>query len=214
MHQERLRRICSAMCLTPTPRLGVNSGLVRTRRWTLVGGVEGDAGLPMTAGAKDIDDALEHVEGWLAPQIDCKPDIALAVVVRDGKVLILQLKDITRNDAPSRNLPGTFIECQETAKEAALRGLKEKAGLDGTNPTYLLSAVIENGESQRSWSPKHGIHYEVWAFEVPDDAHITLSLESDKFGWYRWDDRPRGTGPILTKVLMGYRDLRTGNVTC
>ena len=65
----RLKLLAKVLCVTPTSKVYLEKGW-RTNVWWLRECVEGDTPLPATKGCKTIFEALENVEGWLAPEYD------------------------------------------------------------------------------------------------------------------------------------------------
>ena len=65
---------------------------------------------------------------------------AIAVVVRDGRVLLVE-----RAKAPNAGtwgFPGGHVEWGETALEAAVRELAEETGVIAASPTYLTNLDV------------------------------------------------------------------------
>jgi|688.fasta_scaffold870778_2 hypothetical protein len=65
----RLKLLAKVLCVTPTDKVFLERDW-KTNVWWLRGCVEGDTALPQTKGSKTIFEALENVEGWLAPEYD------------------------------------------------------------------------------------------------------------------------------------------------
>ena len=66
--ERRIRRLCVVLCVdwvSGRTWLDKHEG-----RWWLVGCPGGDHPLPRTRGCHTIDDALDAVEAWLAPELD------------------------------------------------------------------------------------------------------------------------------------------------
>ncbi len=70
---------------------------------------------------------------------------SMALVVRDGKILMIQTFRFNRY---IWELPGGGIEAGETAEEAALRELKEECGLDGVINRPLNTLHCKNGSEE------------------------------------------------------------------
>lgn len=65
-----------------------------------------------------------------------RPSVAVdtaALTVHDGRLCVL----IIRDESGDERLPGTFLHPDETLREAALRALREKAGIQGLDPRQL-----------------------------------------------------------------------------
>ena len=72
MIHDRIVALATALQLTPTKNMTIRPERGGKRRWWLIGCEEGDQPLPATGGAKDVYEALEDAEGWLAPEIDAE----------------------------------------------------------------------------------------------------------------------------------------------
>ena len=68
--QERLQRLAKALGMEPIPGKTLTCKQGDNRKWWLCGCIGGDVVLPYTAGAMDLLDALDHAEGWLAPELN------------------------------------------------------------------------------------------------------------------------------------------------
>lgn len=66
--KERIERLARALGMTPTERLDMVYSY-RDQKWWLVGCVGGDQPLPRTHKVPRLDQALEAVSGWLAPEL-------------------------------------------------------------------------------------------------------------------------------------------------
>jgi len=69
--RERLYKLAIALGMEPPEEgygLSVEPG--PDRSWWLTGCAGGDCVLPMSRGARTVQDALEHAEGWLAPELE------------------------------------------------------------------------------------------------------------------------------------------------
>lgn len=65
-----------------------------------------------------------------------RPSVAVdtaALTVHDGRLCVLLIRD----ESGDERLPGTFLHPDETLRQAALRALREKAGIQGLNPRQL-----------------------------------------------------------------------------
>ncbi|MFZ2164134.1 MAG: NUDIX domain-containing protein [Propionibacteriaceae bacterium] len=65
-----------------------------------------------------------------------RPSVAVdtaALTVHDGRLCVLLIRD----ESGDERLPGTFLHADETLRDAALRALREKAGIQGLNPRQL-----------------------------------------------------------------------------
>jgi 8-oxo-dGTP diphosphatase len=73
----------------------------------------------------------DECQGWLNPAL-----AADAAVRRGDEILLIQRKFPPMQGAWA--LPGGFVDQGETPEHAALRELKEEAGLDGQQPRLLM----------------------------------------------------------------------------
>jgi len=71
--KNRILKLAKNFSLTPTEKTWINQDY-RTKMWWLVECKEGEWILPGTRGCKNIDEALENVEGWLAPELNSSED--------------------------------------------------------------------------------------------------------------------------------------------
>ena len=93
-------------------------------------------------------------------------NIALCVVVRDNKLLLLQ-RGMTAPTMPGVwSIPGGHKEEGEKLLFTAIRELKEETNLD----VLAFSYVGEKTNTQ-------GKEIKIYSFRVHDDAEVTLSYE-------------------------------------
>ena len=65
-----------------------------------------------------------------------RPSVAVdtaALTVHDGRLCVL----LVRNESGAERLPGTFLHPGETLRDAALRAMRDKAGVRGLSPRQL-----------------------------------------------------------------------------
>lgn len=67
--KDRILNLAKVLAVTATEKITIEKDLA-TQIWWLRGCVEGDQPLPGTRGCGTIQEALENVEGWLAPEFD------------------------------------------------------------------------------------------------------------------------------------------------
>lgn len=95
-----------------------------------------------------------------------RPDThgALVAIWHEGRILLVQ-----NSYVPYRSLPGGYVKAGESAKQAALRELKEEVGLVGIREQDLLSAV----DIVHQWEGKTD-HVEIFRLDVqvPPDVQV------------------------------------------
>jgi len=119
---------------------------------------------------------------------------ATAVVVRNEKGELLLVK---RNDPPSIGewcLPGGFIEMGETAREGALRELKEETGLEGEIVRVIDVATRVNGY----WGDVILIGFEVNVV----GGELSPSDDASEARYYPLDNLPEIAFDTHRKVLQ------------
>ena len=88
---------------------------------------------------------------------------ALVAIWHDGKILLVQ-----NSYVPYRSLPGGYVHAHETARDAALRELREETGISAT-PADLKSVVDEHHE----WEGKRE-HIEIFDLDVSERPRIEV----------------------------------------
>jgi 8-oxo-dGTP diphosphatase len=93
------------------------------------------------------------------------PDVhgALVAIWHDGKILLVQ-----NSYVPYRSLPGGYVNARETARDAALRELREETGIAAT-ASDLKSVVDEHHE----WEGKRE-HIEIFDLDVNERPRIEV----------------------------------------
>lgn len=86
------------------------------------------------------------------PRPSVAVDTAVLTVPEDGglSVLLTRTNDTVDADTPEWRLPGTFLHPGETLVDAAMRALKEKAGIEGLNPQQM-HVFDEPERDSRGW---------------------------------------------------------------
>ena len=116
--------------------------------------------IPLTEG--------EQKRPFLRPEP--KKEGALAVVQRDGRLLMIQ-RALDLQRAPGQwGLPGGLLEPGETPAQAALRELEEELGLKGRSRTALGSSWSLSGEYCLHWIPIE-IDAAAQPKAYPDEVH-------------------------------------------
>jgi 8-oxo-dGTP pyrophosphatase MutT (NUDIX family) len=106
----------------------------------------------------------------MSKYVVCLPDI-------DNGDVLLVLKDRPPWQAGRLNLVGGKIEDGEHPREAALRELKEEAGIDGEDA--IISGVIQGKEVS------------VYCCRIKNIGSPEINPrpeETEKVDWYKWDD--------------------------
>jgi hypothetical protein len=67
--RNRILKLAKVLKLTPTGKTRLEKDL-SSQIWWILGCVEGEQPLPGTRGCATMIEALENVEGWLAPEFD------------------------------------------------------------------------------------------------------------------------------------------------
>ena len=98
-------------------------------------------------------------------------DRSVAIVVRDGKILMERLcyNDVN-NGKEFFSIPGGGIEEDETPEQTVIRELKEECGLDGTI-VKPLAILCGDGRKQYSFEVK-----------VPDDQQAITGYDPEEAG--------------------------------
>ena len=106
---------------------------------------------------------------------------ATAVLIRDGKVLLVQGPSLG-----DYHMPGGGVEAGETPVEAAIRELREETGLVANKLEFLFT-----------WESAVHRHH---AFLLEAEGEATLSDEVGSFVW--WDRREQlPTWPHANEIL-------------
>lgn len=136
---------------------------------------------------------------------------ASTVVLSDGKILLIQ-----RTDNGLWGLPGGLVEVGEVLAEAALRELKEEAGVSGKAVDLL---AIFDSRLWKSYTTSHLFHF-VFLVEARD-PHPEPGIEALAVGFFSRGDLPPLAPsqirrlPIIFRILRGeiprpYFDGRVG----
>jgi ADP-ribose pyrophosphatase YjhB (NUDIX family) len=88
---------------------------------------------------------------------------ALVAIWHDGKILLVQ-----NSYVPYKSLPGGYVHLRETAREAALRELREETGIAATSAD--LKAVVDE---HHDWEGKHE-HIEIFDLDVTEPPRIKV----------------------------------------
>lgn len=98
--------------------------------------------------------------------------VAIGVIERDRKFLILQ-RAPDESSGGRWCFPGGKIEEKESAREAALREVKEETGLDAT--------VLDDGEVFEA-EGELGV-WKIYPFLMEADGKVDLNYEHSDFEW-------------------------------
>jgi ADP-ribose pyrophosphatase YjhB (NUDIX family) len=124
---------------------------------------------------------------------------ASTVVLSDGKILLIQ-----RTDNGLWGLPGGLVEVGEVLAEAALRELKEEAGVSGKAVDLL---AVFDSRLWKSYTTSHLIHF-VFLVEARD-PHPEPGIEALAVGFFSEGDLPPLAPsqirrlPIIFGILRG-----------
>lgn len=104
-------------------------------------------------------------------------DVALAVVRREGKLLMLKRAE-DQSSAGKWTFPAGRVEEDETVRDAVLRELKEETGLEGevkkSGGSYL------NEEELGKWR--------VYPFLVDSKGEVELNDEHSEYSWLKTEE--------------------------
>ncbi len=100
-------------------------------------------------------------------------DVALAIVTRNGKFLLLKRSDTDEHNAGRWALPGGHFEPGETAVDALIRELKEETNLD-TIPTFCKEMTVADDDGKR-------LHL-FWVMKTKGDVELRDG-EHSEFIW-------------------------------
>lgn len=97
-----------------------------------------------------------------------RPDThgALVAIWNEGRILLVK-----NSYVPYHSLPGGYVKASETAKQAALRELKEEIGLEGVSEDQLRPAV----DIVHQWEGKTD-HVEI--FQLDLDTAPTVAVDN------------------------------------
>lgn len=114
------------------------------------------------------------------------------LVERDGKLLLLERKNIPLGYAP----PAGHVKDGETYEEAAVRELQEEVGLQAQN----LSLVIEG---RKEFGCKHGSTWHYWKLYKADvNGEIKKNDdEAKQVGWFTTEEIKKLQNPGLDPVM-------------
>ncbi len=107
--------------------------------------------------------------------------VCVDLVVRHGKKFLL----VKRNNAPEKGewfLPGGRVFKNEELAEAAIRKLKEEAGLRGTVKKFL--GIGEHSEAGRFREVRGHVITFVFLVEPKSMTSVRLDPQSESFGWF------------------------------
>ncbi len=95
-----------------------------------------------------------------------RPDThgALVAIWHQGRILLVK-----NSYVPYHSLPGGYVKATETARQAALRELKEEIGLVGVREQALLPGV----DVVHHWEGKTD-HVEIFQLEVDTAPHVQV----------------------------------------
>ena len=117
-------------------------------------------------------------------------EIALAVVIREGLVLI---QHRIRRSGWVYEFPGGAVDPGETGEQAALRELREETGLTAGRAIHQV----------RSRNDLGGIlHFIVVALLEPQEPWMTDAARQQTFYWMRPDEIPTGTFPAADALFI------------
>jgi 8-oxo-dGTP diphosphatase len=111
-----------------------------------------------------------------------RPVTADAVVIRDGRVLLIRRKHDP--DAGRYALPGGFVDQQERPEECAVRELREECGIAGAVEGLVGVYAAPNRDPQR-----HSITF-VYRVRPFDGAEPQAGDDADGVVWAPLDDLP------------------------
>lgn len=152
------------------------------------------AGLASEHSAEELLACFEDTLMHLSPLVG-----ASSIVQKDGKILLIQ-----RTDNQLWAMPGGLVEVGEVLAEAALRELKEEAGIDGR--AVELLGIFDS----RLWKTQVAAHLYHFVFRVEsDDLQPNPGLEALEARFFPVDDLPplapghRRRFPVILKLLSG-----------
>ncbi|MCS6801340.1 MAG: NUDIX hydrolase [Chloroflexota bacterium] len=133
----------------------------------------------------------------------CRPVTADAVVIRDGRVLLIQ----RRNEpfAGAYALPGGFVDPDETPAACALRELREECGLEGT-----IEALIGVYAEATRDPARHTVTV-AYRVRTAEDAAARAGDDAASILWAPLDNLPPlafDHAAILADVRAGARLVR------
>lgn len=118
---------------------------------------------------------------------------ATAVVIRDGKVLL-----VNSGRRPEFMMPGGLIEPGESPESAAVRELFEETGLTARRTEFLF--VVETSSHRHRVSNRHHV------FLIEADGEVDIQSSDGEIASWLWWDREEGVhmfghvGAILERL--------------
>ncbi|MFB6241814.1 MAG: NUDIX domain-containing protein [Candidatus Nanosalina sp.] len=101
-------------------------------------------------------------------------DVALAILEKDGELLVLKRSEETSSSG-KWNFPGGKIEENEDREEAALRELREETSLEGE--------ILESGDPYLN-DGELG-HWRIFTFLVEAEGEVELNSEHSDYRWLK-----------------------------
>jgi len=116
-----------------------------------------------------------------------KDDVGLgggAVIVREGKVLMLLRSDACRNNRGLWTIPGGMVELSEGLEDAVRREVREETGLRVTHAGFLCV-------SDRVFDDEHWVSI-LYRCETEGEPSNTEPEKHRQIAWQDLDDLPSG----------------------
>jgi mutator protein MutT len=108
-------------------------------------------------------------------------DVVGAIVVRDGRLLLMQ-RPGTKDFSFTWECPGGKVESGETHQQALSRELREETDLDAIE---IAQAPIWRGEFQNEVTRADRRHIELFFYRIMHFDRQVLPQEGQGFGWFR-----------------------------
>ena len=129
-------------------------------------------------------------------QVENKPMVGVALVVKNGDGEILLGKRKGSHGAGTYSLAGGHLEYGESFEECCIRELKEETNLDGVSVDPLC--FVNNTGVEKNFNIAH--YVTLYFFVKVLDLEILKNMEPDKNEGWEWYDMENLPSPLFLKI--------------